>query len=229
VLSTEHMESLLPGEKCVPAPPLASPLHDWMVKGDPDSFIGVLCTSWVFYRDMDKRNDNGDISYRPLLFARVSSTDHEPFIMRMSAKCFKAAKAYMDSPSLGRSVHHVRGHRVQHTLNSQVHRKQSTPKDWEFEVLTKMVVIQKHQIASEEWLVYASAFLAPDLRQSTPPGPKRDLLQKTTGVPKRIGKNRPTNEKAGADKKRTRIEAKAFMVQSELGSDDDRGTPYRLF
>ncbi len=90
VLSTEHMESLLPGEKCVSAPPLASPLHDWMVKGDPDSFIGVLCTSWVFYRDMDK---DGDISYRPLLFARVSSADQEPFIMRMTAEWFKAAKA----------------------------------------------------------------------------------------------------------------------------------------
>jgi hypothetical protein len=200
-----------------------------MVKGDPDSFIGVLCTSWVFYRDTDKRNDDGDISNRPFLFARVSSTDHEPFIMRLSAEWFKAAKAYMDSPSLGRSVHHVRGHRDRPILNSQVHRKQSTPKDWEFEVLTKMVVIQKHQIASKEWLVYARAFLAPDLQQSTPRGPKRDLSPKTKGVPKRIGRNRPTNEKAGrADKKRTRIEAKAFMVHSELGSDDDRGIPYRL-
>ena len=83
--------------------------------------------------------------------------------MRMTAEWFKAAKPHMDSPSLGRSVHHVKGHRVQPTLNAQVHRKQSTPKDWEFEVLTKMVVIQKHQIASEEWLVYARAFLAPDL------------------------------------------------------------------
>jgi hypothetical protein len=85
-------------------------------------------------------------------------------------------------------------------LNAQVHRKQSTPKDWKFEVLTKMVVIQKYQIASEEWLVYARAFLAPDLQPATPLGPKRELLQKTKGVPKRIGKNRPTNEKAGADK-----------------------------
>ncbi len=55
-----------------------------------------------------------------------------------------------------------------------------------------------------------------------------DLSQKTKGVPKRIGKNRPTDEKAGADKKRARIEAKAFMAHSELESDDDRGTPYRL-
>jgi hypothetical protein len=121
--------------------------------------------------------------------------------MRMTAEWFKAAKAYMNSPSLGRSVHHVKGHRVQPTLNSQVHRKRSTPKDWEFEVLTKMIVIQKHQIASEEWLVYARAFLAPDLQPSTPLEPKRDLSQKTKGVPKRMGKNRPTNENTGGDKK----------------------------
>ncbi len=67
----------------------------------------------------------------------------------MTAEWFKAAKAYMASPSLGRSVHHVKGDRVQPTLNSQVHPIGPTPKDWKFEVLTKMVVIQKQQIASE--------------------------------------------------------------------------------
>ena len=35
VISTEHVESLFPGEKCVSEPPSASPLHDWMVKGSP--------------------------------------------------------------------------------------------------------------------------------------------------------------------------------------------------
>ncbi len=83
-------------------------------------------------------------------------------------------------------------------------------------MFTKMVVVQKHQIASEEWLIYARAFLAPGLQQSTPLEPK--------GVPKRIGRNRPTNEDAGTDKKRTRIEAKASMAYSELVSDDDSGT-----
>ncbi len=186
VLSTEHVESLFPGEKCVSAPPLASPLHDCMVKEDSDSFIGVLCTSWVFYRDTGKRNDDGNISYRPLLFARVSSANQEPFITRMTAEWFKAAKAHLDSPSLGRSVYHVKGHRVQPTLNSQVHRKRATPNDWEFEVLTKMVVVQKHQIASE-WLVYARGFFAPGLPQSAPQESKRDLSQKTKGA----GRNKP--------------------------------------
>ncbi len=110
-------------------------LHDWMVKGEPDSFIGVLCTSWVFYRDMNKRDDDGNISYRPLFFARVSSENHEPFIMQMTAEWSKAAKAHMASPSLGRSVHHVKGDQVHPTLNSQVHPKGSTPNDWKFEVL----------------------------------------------------------------------------------------------
>jgi hypothetical protein len=98
--------------------------------------------------------------FLPTVFARVSFANQEPFIMRMTAEWFKAAKAHMDSPSLGRSVHHVKGHRVQSTLNSQVHPKCSTPKDWKFEVLTKIVVVQKHKIASKEWLAYARAFLS---------------------------------------------------------------------
>ncbi len=85
----------------------------------------------------------------------------------------------MASPSLSRSVHHVKRDRVQPTLNSQVHPKGPMPKDWKFEVLTKMVVIQKQQIASEEWLAYARAFLAPGLQQSTPQESKRDLAQET--------------------------------------------------
>ncbi len=70
-----------------------------------------------FYGDMGERNDDGNISYRPLLFAKVSSVNQEPFIMRMTAEWFKVAKAHMDLPSLGRSVHHVKKHRVQPTLN----------------------------------------------------------------------------------------------------------------
>ncbi len=96
--------------------------------------------------------NDGNTPYRPLFFARVSSEKQETFIMRMTAKWFKAAKAH----TLGRSVHHLKGDRVQPTLNSQVHPKGPTPKDWKFEVLTKMVVIQKQQVASEEWLACES-------------------------------------------------------------------------
>ncbi len=103
--------------------------------------------------------------------------------MRMTAEWFKAVKAHMASPSLGRFVHHVKGDRVQPTLNAQVHPKGPTPNDWrEFEVLTKMVVIQKQQIASEEWLAYARAFLAPGLQQSTPQESNGHLAQETKGA-----------------------------------------------
>jgi hypothetical protein len=130
VISTEHVESLFPGEKCVSEPPPPSLLHDWMVKGEPDSFIGVSCTSWVFYRDANKRNDDGNIPYRPLFFAMVTSEYHEPFVTRMSAEWFKAAKTHMDSPSLGRSVHHVKGQHVQRALTLQVlHKCASEPKN----------------------------------------------------------------------------------------------------
>ena len=137
----------------------------------------------------------------------------------------------MDLPSLGRSVHHVKGQYVQRTLTLQVHhRSASEPKNWEFEVLTKMVIVKQQQIASEEWLTYARAFLAPSLQQSTPQESNRGLFQGTKGEARqKIRKNKePTNENDGTDKKRIRIEAKAFMAYSELALDDDSGTPYRL-
>jgi hypothetical protein len=84
--------------------------------------------------------------YRPLFFARVTSENHELFLMRMSAEWFKAAKAHMDLPALGRSVHHVKGQCVQRTLTLQVHHKSpSEPKNWEFEVLTKMVIVKQQK------------------------------------------------------------------------------------
>jgi hypothetical protein len=115
---------------------------------------------------------------------------------------FKAAKAHMDLPSLGRSVHHVKGQDVQRTLTLQVHHKSpSEPKNWQFEVLTKMVIVKQQQIASEEWLTYARAFLAPSLQQSPPQESKRDLSQETKGEARRKNpKNKePTNENNGTD------------------------------
>ncbi len=80
--------------------------------------------------------------------------------MRMTSDWFAAAKAYRNLPSLGRSVHHVRGYRLQLTLTLQVHRKRGTSENWEFEVLTKMGVVQKHRI-SDESLAHAIEFLEP--------------------------------------------------------------------
>ncbi len=60
------------------------------------------------------------------------------------------------------------------------------------------------------------------------PRTQEGLIAENKGCSEKKWEKQTTNEKAGADKKRTRIEAKACMVQSELGSDDDGGTPYRL-
>jgi hypothetical protein len=79
-----------------------------MVSGPPDGFIGPLDTSWVFYRDMAMRDEIGNVTYRPSYFARVSSADTEPFIMRMTADWFTTAKRYLVLPADGRSVHHVK-------------------------------------------------------------------------------------------------------------------------
>jgi hypothetical protein len=169
-ISTEHVELLFPGEKCVSEPPSASPLHDWMVKGEPESFIGVLCTSWVFYWDANKRNEDGNMPYRPLFFARVTSENHEPFIMRMSAEWFKAAKAHMDLPSLGRSVHHVKGQYVQRTLTLEVHHR-SVDKDDHRQATTNRF---RRMANICERIPCASS-----LQQSTPQESNRNLSQGT--------------------------------------------------
>jgi hypothetical protein len=111
-----------------------------MANEDAKSFIGALCVSWVFYRDAQKRDDRGDTVYHPQFFARVSG-HQDTFIMRMTSEWFAVARSYTDSPSLGRCVHHVRGPKIQKALRKQVHRPHFTPKDWEFEVLTKLVVL----------------------------------------------------------------------------------------
>jgi hypothetical protein len=99
-------------------------------------------------------------------------------------------KTHMDSPSLGRSVHHVKGQNVQRALTLQVHHKVSEPTNWEFEVLTKMVIVivKEQQIASEEWLTYARVFLAPSIQQSTPQESKRNLAQESKGARPKIEK-----------------------------------------
>jgi hypothetical protein len=58
---------------------------------------------------------------------------------------------------------------------------------------------------------------------------KEGSISENKGCTPKIGKHKSTNENAGTDKKRIRIEAKAsIMAYSELVSDDDSGTPYRI-
>ena len=99
VLSPEHIGTTFPRDRVVSAPPLSSPFHNWMVSGTLDGFIGPLDTSWVFYRDMAMRDEIGNATYRPSYFVRVTSTDTEPFIMRMTANWFATAKRYLALPA----------------------------------------------------------------------------------------------------------------------------------
>jgi hypothetical protein len=100
IISPEHIGTHFPGEKIVSSPPLLFPLYDWMISGNPDAFVGTLATSWVFYRDMSMHDESELTHYRLLFFARVSSVGMEPFIIRMTAKWFTAAKEYTFSRTL---------------------------------------------------------------------------------------------------------------------------------
>jgi hypothetical protein len=139
VINVEHLLCLFPGELSTPPP--TSPFYDWMANNKTESFVGALCVSWVFYRDAQQRDDHGDTVYHPQFFARVAVLNQDTFIMRMSSEWFEAARRYTDSPSLGRCVHHVRGTTIKKALHKQVHQPKFTPKDWEFEVLTKLMVL----------------------------------------------------------------------------------------
>ncbi len=109
VLSPEHIGTHFPVEKIVSSPPLLSPFYEWMISGNPSAFIGVLATSWVFYRDMSVHDESGSTRYRPLFFARIFSDGMEPFNLQMTAEWFTVAKEYMHLPPLARCVHHIRG------------------------------------------------------------------------------------------------------------------------
>ena len=226
VLSPEHIGTTFPRERVVSAPPLSSPLHNWMVSGTPDGFIGPLDTSWVFYRDMAMRDEIGNATYRPSYFARVTSADTEPFIMRMTADWFATAKRYLALPAHGRSVHHVTGDEVQAILNSTDY-EPPTPKDWEFEVLTKKVVFHAHH--------WGSTTTTPD---TTVPEPSTHTLTsrlETKGVltPKTKGVTLPNDHKRSVKRyvarsktthKRAKIEAKASMAYSDLVPDNRHHT-----
>jgi hypothetical protein len=126
VINVEHLLCLFPGE--LSTPPLTSPFHDWMTNNKPESFVGALCVSWVFYRDAQQRDDRGDTMYHPKFFARVSAPNQDTFIMRMPSAWFEAARSYTDSLSLGRCVHHVRGATIKNDCKSKSISQSSHPK-----------------------------------------------------------------------------------------------------
>jgi hypothetical protein len=192
-----------------------------MANEDAESFIGALCVSWVFYRDAQKRNDRGDTSYHPQFLARVSGQNQDTFIMRMTSERFAAARKYTDSPSLGRCVNHVRAPRVQRTLKEQVHIIPFTPKDWEFEVLTKLVVVGQQPAVSGESKTRV-AFLGPTLSTFDSPSGHHCAV-----IPKSKGEKYNNNKRAGNKRvasndprKRVKITASASMVQLDEDKED---------
>ncbi len=83
--------------------------------------------------------------------------------MRMSSEWFEAARSYTDSPSLGRCVHHVRGTTIKRALRKQVHQPKFTAKDWEFEVLTKLLVLRQQPAQTQEPRTQEITFFEPTL------------------------------------------------------------------
>jgi hypothetical protein len=156
-IDVEHLLRLFPGE--LSALPPTSPFYDWMANNHTESFFGALCVSWVFYHDAQKQDDRGDTVYHLQFFARVSGQNQDTLIMRMTSDWFEATRRYTDFPSLGRCVHHVRGPMIKKTLRKQVQRPQFTPKDWEFEVLTKLVVLGQQPAQAREPRTHEIAFL----------------------------------------------------------------------
>ncbi len=56
-------------------------------------------------------------------------------------------------------IHHVRGTTIRRTLRKQVHQPKNTPKDWEFEVLTKLLVLGQQPAQTQEPRTHEITFL----------------------------------------------------------------------
>ncbi len=135
--------------------------------------------------------------------------------MRMSSKWFEAARSYTDSPSFGRCVHHVRETTIKKALRKQVHQPKFTPKDWEFEVLTKLMVLGQQPAQTQEPRTHEFTFVGPTLSTFDSPNGHH-----CAGIPKsKDERSNPTKRvsKLGTAKNdpRKRVKASAFMVQRD--------------
>jgi hypothetical protein len=168
----------------------------------------------VFYRDAQQRDDRGDTVYNPQFFARISAPDQDTFILRMSSEWFEAARGYTDSSSLGRCVHHVRGTISKKALRKQVHRPHFTPTDWEFEVLTKLMVLGQQPSQTQEPRTREITFLGPTLSTFDSPSGHH-----CAGIPKSKGERSNPTKRAGKkatvkNDPRKRVKASASMVHN---------------
>jgi hypothetical protein len=78
-----------------------------------------------------------------MFVVRVTSEGVPPFLMVIHHDWFAASLTYFDITADGRSVHHLRIPQVQQVLNSGGHGlpEQDTPPDWQFEVMTKELIL----------------------------------------------------------------------------------------
>ena len=143
VLSTEYVSALFPNDLVVSSPPTRSPFYDWMISGVPETFVGPLLHSMVFYRHLSFRGPDGRSVYKPQFFARATSTGVPPFMISMDHEWFSSVNKYVERKALGRSVLHVGATQVQPFLNAGGHAppEWETPPDWVFELLTKQLII----------------------------------------------------------------------------------------
>ncbi len=153
LVNEEHLRTILPGERLVTSPPTDSPLHAWLSTGDPEAYSGPLVISWVFFKHMTLRDEEGHYAYNPLFFARVVSQDQSPFIIQMTSAWHERANTTMALPACGRTVHHIPAQFVQLSLQARGHFVHRRFPDWEFELLTMEVVLHTHCLRASRSLL----------------------------------------------------------------------------
>jgi hypothetical protein len=153
LVNEEHLRAILPGEQLVNSPPRESPLHAWLSTGDPEAYCGPLIISWVFFRDMILRDEEGRYTYNPLFFARVVSQGHSPFVVQMTSAWHERANTTMALPARDRSVHHIPGRLVPAFLQARGHYDHRPFSGWDFELLTMEVILHPHCLRASRRLL----------------------------------------------------------------------------
>jgi hypothetical protein len=158
VLSHEHMIEALRGERIVTTPPRQSPLAAWLCSGNPEDFEGPLLMSWVFFRHMTLRDEQGNFTYKPQFYVRVASEGIAPFTMERPSEWHEQANATTALPACGRSVHHVPLRWVLPVLLRRGQREVLTLPEWECEVLSHEVTIHRHCLRASKPLLCTAIY-----------------------------------------------------------------------
>ncbi len=111
-------------------------------------------------------------------------------------------------------------------LRKQVHQPKFTPKDWEFEVLTKLMVLGQQPAQTQEPRTHEITFLGPSLSTFDSPSGHH-----CAGIPKSKGERSNPTKRAGKlgtakNDPRKKVKASAFMVQRDEIKEEIEA-PYR--